>query len=166
MSDLTAVDLSGEITEHLNSAYSEGIPLTIGYVDGKGRPHLSIRGSIHVHGPDQLALWVRDNYVGSMTPTRRDASDGGIVAAIATNPEVSVLYRNAKTLTTYVVAGRARVVESQGDRDAVYEDLPAGEQGHSPNREGTAIVIDVDHIVGGSLAPGGVVKSHVEMLRT
>jgi Pyridoxamine 5'-phosphate oxidase len=166
LSDLTAVDLSGEISEHLNSAYSEGIAMTLGYVDGKGRPHLSIRGSIHVHGRDQLALWIRDNYVGSMTPTRRDSSDGGIVAAIESNPEVSVLYRNAKTLTTYVLAGRARIAGDQVERDAIYDDLPAGEQGHSPNREGTAIVVDIDHVVGGSLAPGGVVKSHVEMLRS
>jgi hypothetical protein len=166
LSDLPVIDLSGEIAEHVNSAYSAGIPLTISYVDAKGRPHLSIRGSIHVHGTDQLALWVRDNYVGSMTPTRRDEADGGIVAAIVTNPEVSVLYRNAGTLTTYVLAGRARVVADAADRDAIYEALPVGEQGHSSNREGTAIVVDVDHVVGGSLAPGGVVQSHVEMLRS
>lgn len=165
MSDTKGIDLSGEITEHLNSAYGAGIPLTLGYVDGKGRPHLSIRGSVLVFGPDQLALWVRDNYVGSMTPTRRDAQDAGIVASIAENPEVSVLYRNAAALTTYVVAGRARVVEDAAGRDAIYDVLPAGEQGHSPQREGTAILIDVDHVVGGSLAPGGVVKSHVEMFR-
>lgn len=165
MSIRTAIDLSGEITEHVNSAYSANVPLTISYVDAKSRPHLSIRGSIHVHSRDQLALWIRDNYVGTMTPTRRDSADGGIVAAIATNPEVSVLYRNTGTLTTYVFAGRARIVADAEGRAAIYEALPAGEQGHSPGREGTAIVVDVDHVVGGSLAPGGVVQSHVEMFR-
>jgi hypothetical protein len=37
--------------------------------------------------------------------------------------------------------------------------LPSGE------RTGTPVIIDLDHVIGGSLGDGGVIASHVEMTR-
>ena len=54
-------------------------------------------------------------------------------------------------------------------QDAVFDALSPGERGHDINaageRTGQAVIIDLDHVVGGTLAGGGVVLEHVEMAR-
>jgi hypothetical protein len=163
MEDLPQVDLSGDITERINAAHTEGKDLVLSYVDPDGRPHQSIRGSTHVHRPDQIAVWVRENYVGTMTPTRAPLSNGGFLKAIESNPAVSLIYRNAASRTTYVLSGRARVESDQALRDEIYANMPASEQQHSKDHSGTAVIIDIDHVVGGTLV-NGTPTEKVEMV--
>lgn len=162
MGDLPAVDLSGDIAARVNAAHGEGKNLVLSYVDPDGRPHQSIRGSTHVHRPDQIAIWVREGYVGTMTPTRPPLSNGGFLKAIERNPAVSLIYRDASSMTTYVFSGLARVETDQALRDEIYANMPASEQRHSADRSGTAVIIDIDHVVGGTLV-GGKPSEKVEM---
>lgn len=154
MGDLPPVDLSGEIAERINASHIEGKDLVLSYVDPEGRPHQSIRGSTHVHRRDQIAIWVREDYVGTMTPTRAPLSNGGFLKAIESNPAVSLIYRNATSKTTYVLSGLARIEPGQALRDEIYASMPASEQQHSKDHSGTAVIIDIDHVVGGTLVDG------------
>jgi hypothetical protein len=165
MGEISAVDLSGEITERVNDSHLSGKDLVLSYVDEQGRPHQSIRGSTHVHSRDQIAIWVRESYVGTMTPTRSPKESGGFVRAIASNPQVSLLYRDPESKTTFVFAGRAHVETDEKVREVIYAALPPSEQNHSADHSGTAVVIDIDHVVGGTLVAGAPVGA-VEMARS
>ncbi|WP_214405416.1 pyridoxamine 5'-phosphate oxidase family protein [Pseudonocardia lacus] len=132
------IALTDEIVRRVNSALAERRPLAVTYVDQDGRPHLSLRGSTHVHAPDQLALWVR-------------RAGTGLAGAIASNPALALLYRDADTRTTYVFAGRARVVDDEDVRDAVFRASPAVERDHDPERAGVAVLVDLDSVTGGTV---------------
>jgi hypothetical protein len=175
MSETSTIDISGEIAECLN-AVQPGKITVLSYVDFNGQPHVSVRASVVAHGPDQLALWVRDSYVGTMTPGAKVGAPSstpsstplpsGFLGGIEKNPLVALLYREGRT--TYVFSGRARVEEDEAARDAIFAVIPEGERNHSTAtgvRTGTAVVIDLDSVVGGSLGDGGVIASHVEMSR-
>ena len=99
----SGIALTDEIVQRVNSALADRKPLAVTYVDQEGRPHLSLRGSTHVHAPDQLAIWVRH-------------AGRGLAGAVATNPALALLYRDADTRTTYVFNGRARVVDDEDVR--------------------------------------------------
>jgi hypothetical protein len=176
MSEATAIDLSGDITERLNTVRPGKITV-LTYVDSNGQPHVSVRASVIAYGRDQLALWIRDGYVGTMTPGAKvgaasstpsaTPSPSGFLVGIEKNPLVAILFREG--VTTYVFSGRARVEEGDAAREAIFAAIPEGEQKHSTVtgvRTGTAIVIDLDSVVGGSLGEGGVIASHVEMSRS
>lgn len=172
----SGIDLSGEITERLNNP-NPGKITVLSYVDSGGQPHVSVRASLHVHSPKELALWVREGYVGTMTPGAQigapsnvpaaNPHQSGVLTAIEKNPLVSVLYREGRS--TYVFSGHARVVDDDDVRDQIFASIPPGEQNHSTlpsgERTGTPVIIDLDHVIGGSLGEGGVIASHVEMTR-
>jgi hypothetical protein len=175
MSDTTPIDLSGELTERLNTASPSKVTV-LTYVDSGGQPHISVRGSVVAHGRDQLAFWVREGYVGTMTPGAQVGAGSqmpnptpppsGVLQGIEKNPLIAILYRDGRS--TYVFSGRARIEDDEAARDAIFSAIPQGEQNHSMatgQRTGTAVVIDLDSVIGGSLGDGGVIASHVEMLR-
>jgi hypothetical protein len=129
MSDLSPVDLRGEITDRL-SEINPGKVMILTFVYAAGQPHVSVRASIHAHGPDQLALWVRDGYVGtmtagakagasSMTPTQILAP-GGFLPVIATNPQVAFSIGRYGRPMCSRVARRSR--RTPGERDVVFSD--------------------------------------------
>ena len=176
MSEASAIDLSGDITERLNTVRPGKINV-LSYVDFNGQPHVSVRASVIAYGRDQLALWVRDSYVGTMTPGAKVGAASstpsstplasGFLVGIEKNPLVALLFREG--VTTYVFSGRAHVEEDDAVRDAIFAVIPEGERNHSTAtgvRTGTAVVIDLDSVVGGSLGDGGVIASHVEMSRS
>jgi hypothetical protein len=176
MSEASTIDLSGDITERLNTVRPGKITV-LSYVDSNGQPHVSVRASVIAYGRDQLALWVRDSYVGTMTPGAKVGAasstpnstplPSGFLLGIEKNPLVALLFREG--LTTYVFSGRAHVEEDDAAREAIFAVIPEGERNHSTVtgvRTGTAVVIDLDSVVGGSLGDGGIIASHVEMSRS
>ncbi|OLT09429.1 hypothetical protein BJF78_30665 [Pseudonocardia sp. CNS-139] len=130
------IALTDEIVERVNSAQPSAKPIVVGYVKD-GAPKLSLRGSTHVHSPDQLAIWARKS--------------AGLVEAIAENPAISLLYRDNEGRTTYVFVGRARVASDDETRNAVYDASPEFERDHDPDRNGFAVVIDLDSVTGGTV---------------
>jgi hypothetical protein len=141
------IDLTGVIQERLDSALADGKPIAVSYVDLAGRPHLSLRGSTHVHSPDQLAIWVRK-------------AQGGIAEAVIDNPNVVFLYRNSDTRTTYILSGTARVDDDEAVRWAVYDASPEPERDHDPDHHGVALVVDLERVQGNTV--GG---TRVSMVR-
>jgi hypothetical protein len=128
-----ALEISDHVAQAVNGAYAAGRPIVLSYVNADGYPSLSTRGSTHVHGPQQLALWARN-------------PEGGLQKAIATNPKVGLIAFNMDPFTLVFFTGRARVDASQND--AVWEKTPDGEKGQDPERKGSAVIIDLDSIKG------------------
>jgi hypothetical protein len=134
----SGIVLTDEIVKRVNDALTSGKALTVSYVDRDNRPHLSLRGSTHVHGADQLAIWVRH-------------SEGGLADAIKVNPALGLLYRDAETRTTYVFSGRARIASDEATRKSVFDASPEPERDHDPDRHGVAVVVDLDTVKGGTV---------------
>ena len=128
-----ALEISDHVAQAVNGAYGAGKPIVLSYVNADGYPSLSTRGSTHVHGPQQLAIWARN-------------PEGGLQKAIASNPKVGLIAFNMDPFTLLFFTGRARVDTSQND--AVYDKIPDGEKGQDPDRNGTAVIIDLDSIKG------------------
>jgi len=128
-----ALEISDHVAQAVDGAYGVGRPIILSYVNADGYPSLSTRGSTHVHGPQQLALWARN-------------PEGGLQKAIASDPKVGLIAFNMDPFTLLFFTGRARVDESQND--AVWEKTPEGEKGQDPERKGGAVIIDLDSIKG------------------
>jgi hypothetical protein len=134
----SGIDLTGEVGKRVDSALADRRALAVSYVDADGSPHLSLRGSVHVHEPDRLALWVRH-------------AEGGLAGAVRANPALALLYRDADSRTTYVFNGRARIADDAETRDAVFRASPQAEQDHDPERLGVAVLVDLDSVTGGTV---------------
>lgn len=140
------LDLTGVIATAIDTAAARGHPVTVGYIDDDNRPSLSIRGSAHVHSPEQLAVWAR---------TR----DSGLARAIEERPDVSVLYfasDDAVPKMLLSIHGRARLDPSASAR--VYAKMAESERARDPDAAGVAVIIDVD-TVHGMRAEGPIVQA-------
>ncbi|MBO0693565.1 MAG: pyridoxamine 5'-phosphate oxidase family protein [Acidimicrobiaceae bacterium] len=129
------VDLSGDIAEAINGAAAAGTAIVIGYVDAKGAPSLSFRGSTQVYSKDQIGVWARN-------------PDEGLPANVKERPQVSLLYYNRQTPGPFFLSikGRARVAPEANQH--VYDHMIKGEQDRDPERKGVAILVDVDSVTG------------------
>jgi hypothetical protein len=140
--ETSQVVIPDEVASRVNAARDAGKPITLAYVAPDGFPVVSLRGSVHVHGPGQLALWVRH-------------ADGDLIRAIRVNPKVSLLYRDNDDRTTLVFSGLARVTDDAAERNRIFDESPTGERDHDPERTGAAVVIDLRYLEGGSVGPSG-----------
>lgn len=134
------IDLNGRLAATINEAGARGVPVAVSYVDASGRPHVSPRGTVHVVGTDELALWARSP---------------GLPDALATNPNVALLYQDLAERTFYQFSGRGRRVDDPAVRDRVFESSPPHERAQDPRRAGTAILIALDTVQG--RGPDGIV---------
>lgn len=127
--------LSEEITTAVNNALADGKPILMAYVADDGQPHLSFRGSVHVHSPESLAVWARN-------------PEGGLPNAVGRNPRVTLMYRDAQSRTSYTFYGRATVTTDEATRRRVYDESAEPERNADPDRKGIAIVVDLDRVDG------------------
>lgn len=129
------LDLTTDIAEALDSAAARGRAPVLGYVDEQGNASVSFRGSTHVHGPQQLAIWARKR-------------DEGLASAIARHPQVSVTYfsPDGPGPRHVLLTGTARVEESASD--GVYATMFAAERDYDAERNGVAVIIEVDSVQG------------------
>ncbi|MCC6237158.1 MAG: pyridoxamine 5'-phosphate oxidase family protein [Dehalococcoidia bacterium] len=128
------VQLTDEIKTTLNNARADGFPVLVASVDATGQPSVSIRGSLHVHSDNQLAIWIRN-------------ADGGILKSVAVNPLIAMWYRNTSSNVAYLIHGEAKRDDSEAIRQQVYDSSPEGERNMDPEKKGTALVIDVVRII-------------------
>jgi hypothetical protein len=126
----------------INNALANQTPVVVTYVDEMGRPHTSLRGSVCVFSPTELAIWIRH-------------ADGGLPQAIVNNPNVSLLYNDRRAGATVVVMGRAHIAKDEDSRRKVFELGPEVEQTHDPHRHGVAVIIEVTRLQGGPGAGRG-----------
>jgi hypothetical protein len=119
----------------INGALANGTPLCVAYVNEKGEPVQSLRGSVMVWGDNQLAAWLRNE-------------DGGLASSLAKNPNVSMLYRDSKLRSTITVKGLGHIEQDEAIKQKVWEMSPEVEQMHTPQRQGACLIIDIKEIRG------------------
>jgi predicted pyridoxine 5'-phosphate oxidase superfamily flavin-nucleotide-binding protein len=134
------IKLTAEIRDAVNGALANGTPVVVAYVDERGQPRLSFRGSTQVYGDDQLAIWVRN-------------PAGGLPQALTTNPRVTLLYRNPQPRMLLTFEGQGRIDPADATRQTVYEQAPEPERNADPERKGVALLIDLDRVTG--ITPSG-----------
>jgi hypothetical protein len=132
---MAELHLTGEVAEAVDGAAERGPALVLGYVADDGTASLSFRGSTQVLSDDQLAVWARK-------------PKEGLAQAIVARPHVSLIYFSRGTPGPFYLSikGRARLAPELND--VVYERMIAGERAQDPERQGVAIVIDVDVVDG------------------
>jgi uncharacterized pyridoxamine 5'-phosphate oxidase family protein len=130
--------LTEEMRTRLASALTDGCPVVVATVDGDGQPKLSYYGSTHVHADDQLAIWVRN-------------PEGGTLRRIEANPRMTLLYRNPVEKVRWIFEGRARRVDDEAERDRIYDETPELERLMDADRNGVAVVVDLDAVTGRDL---------------
>jgi len=131
-----ALDLSGEIATAIDGAALRGATLALAYVRDDLSPAVSFRGSTQVHGPTELALWARKR-------------DTGLAAAISEHPRVSLVYYGGPDGPGPMflsIEGRARVAPEINDE--VWAAMIEGERKQDPERNGVAVLIEVETVAG------------------
>jgi hypothetical protein len=129
-----SIELSDEISGHVNGALAAGHPMIVATVDADGTPKLSFRGSIQALSGDQLGFWARN-------------AEGTTLASIRANPNVALMFRNPTGPVILQFYGRAR--EATGaERDRVFDLSPEIERKQDPERKGVGLVIDLDRVEG------------------
>ncbi|MSQ09695.1 MAG: hypothetical protein EXR52_01630 [Dehalococcoidia bacterium] len=129
--------LPDNVKAMVNDALRNGTPMICAYTDEEGRPSLSMRGSVVAWSDTELAIWVR-------------SPEGGIVKAMGSNNNVSLLYRDQKNRSTLIFQGKGRIATDQETRDRLFEMTPEVEQNHVPDRTGAALIIALDRAMGGT----------------
>jgi hypothetical protein len=135
---ITELKLSSALKETINTALAHGRMMSVAYVSPEGRPERSFRGSVQAFSDTQLAIWVRN-------------PAGGIIQAVATgHPHIALLYgelaAQSKAFVTF--RGRGRVDSAEPVRRKVYDDSPEGERNLDKERNGVALIIDLDSVDG------------------
>ena len=118
-----ALDLTGEIATAIDGAALRGATLALAYVRDDLSPSVSFRGSTHVHGPTELALWARKR-------------DSGLVTAITERPRVSLVYYGGPDGPGPMflsIEGRARVAPEINDE--VWAAIIDGERRAGPRAQ-------------------------------
>jgi hypothetical protein len=144
----TELKLSSALKETINTALAHGRMMSVAYVSPEGRPELSFRGSVHSFSDTQLAIWVRN-------------PAGGIIRAVAAGrPHIALLYgelgAQSKAFVTF--RGRGHVEPSDSVRRKVYDASPEGERNLDKDRNGVALIIDLDSVAG--FFGGNALKMH------
>jgi hypothetical protein len=130
------LDLTGDISKAIDGAALRGKTAVLGYVGDDDYAALSFRGSLQVHSATQLAFWSRK-------------ADGGVIAVIAKDPRVSVLYYGgADSPGPLFLSFHGLAHVDPAANDAVYGGMIDGERGQDPDRAGVAVVIDVQTVQG------------------
>jgi hypothetical protein len=135
---ITELKLSAALKETVNTALAHGRMMSVAYVSPEGRPELSFRGSVQAFSDTQLAIWVRN-------------PAGGIIQAVATgHPHIALLYgelaAQSKAFVTF--RGRGHLESSESVRRKVYDDSHEGERNLDKDRNGVALIVDLDSVDG------------------
>jgi hypothetical protein len=131
--------LTDEIKALVNGSLDNNAPMVLGYVDAAGKPSLSLRGSMVAISDTQLAFWSRN-------------PKGGAVKATASNPAMTVLYRDTPNRINLLFQGKGRVATDEATRNRTFELMPQIEKDHDEPRRGACIVIELDSVNGATFA--------------
>jgi general stress protein 26 len=116
----------------VDPALANGCPCILATVSGSGEPDIGYKGSVMIFDDESLAYWER---------TRRQH-----LKNVQENPNVIVLFRDAKTKVGLRFHGKAEIHE----KDAIWEQVMArtvkDELDKDPERKGAAVVIKLDKV--------------------
>ena len=126
------IQFTEEMREAINNALSNGTPCIVATASSAGEPNLGFKGSVMALDDSRLAYWER---------SRRT-----ILEHIEENPKVVVMYRDPATRQAWRFYGDATVHRDGSVREEVMARVVQPELDRDPEREGLAIVIDVERI--------------------
>lgn len=130
------IRISEALIRIIDTAEERELPMVFAYIDENKGIRQTFRGSIHVHGEQQLAFWNRD-------------PKGGFIRALAAGHDsVSMTYRERDTPRLLQFYGRARLVEDEDEKTRVWGGSPELERNLVHGRNGVAVVIDLDRVQG------------------
>jgi len=121
-----------QMKELVNNALANGCPCILATVSGSGEPDIGYKGSMMVFDDQSLAYWER---------TRRQHLQN-----VKENPNVIVLFRDAKTRAAWRFHGTATVHEDGPVREQVMARTVKEELEKDPERKGAAVVIQLNKI--------------------
>jgi len=129
------VNLTGEIVTAIDGAVLRGHPLAVAFVRDDASASVTFRGGTYVYNSTQLAIWVRKR-------------DSGLAAAIAERPRVSLVFveMDGPGARYLAIEGRARVAPELDQE--VYDTIAEPERQQDPDRNGVAVIVDVDSVAG------------------
>jgi hypothetical protein len=127
--------LSQELKDIVNNSLAQRHPMVVAYVDERGAPVLSFRGSIQAFSDTQLAFWAR--------PESR------LIECVKKNPHVALIYRNEDTHEGFQFQGRGRIAVDEVETRRVFDSSPAIEQERDMAQLGVAVIVDLDSVEGG-----------------
>jgi hypothetical protein len=131
-----AIDLNGKIKSALNGAYARGFPVSVAYVDGDGKPHVSLRGSVQVVSSTEIGLWARKR-------------DDGLVRAIEANPNVALLFfGNLPDGSRLRAAFNGRARSDPARNREIYDAMGEVEQNYDPDAKGVAVIVAIETVAG------------------
>jgi hypothetical protein len=129
------IELTEDMQQALNNSLEDDRPVVFASVGPDGQPRLGFVGSIHVHSADQLAVWLRK-------------TDSFSASNIRTNPKLAFLYRNPDKRQSWQFQGQARIIDDDPAlRERVYSEIPDREKQFDLEKQGHAVVIDLDRII-------------------
>jgi hypothetical protein len=133
MPDPVNLNEPAAIAAALNGAALRGRPVAVAHVRADGSPSLTFRGSAYVRSSTEVAMWARKR-------------DSGLATAIADHPRVSLaLFEPEGPGARYVaIEGRARVTPDLNDE--VYGAIIEREQQQDAERNGVAVIVEVDSV--------------------
>jgi len=131
----TSLRLSQELKDIVNNSLANRHPMVVAYVDERGAPVLSFRGSVQAFSDTQLAFWAR--------PESR------LIECVKNNPYVALIYRNEDTHEGFQFQGRGRIAVDDAEARKVYDSAPAIEQERDMAQLGVAVIVDLDSVEGG-----------------
>jgi predicted pyridoxine 5'-phosphate oxidase superfamily flavin-nucleotide-binding protein len=129
------IQLDDQMADAVNSAVADGTPCLIGTASASGMPNISYRGSVMVLDRERLAFWER--------------AKGGSLSNLEENPQIEVFYRNRDRGLAWRFYGRATIHESGDLREQVMNRVIEAELRQDPERQGIAVVIEVDRVANG-----------------
>lgn len=130
------IELPEAIVNDVNAALMSGHPMTVSAVTPDGLPNVSFRGSTQVFSSSALAMWVRNPETSSL------------IASIAAQPTVVLVYNNFAEYRFYLFTGQASVRDDEATRKQVFETSAEAEQERDPERTGVAVVIELQSVSG------------------
>ena len=127
------IELTDEMAEHVNGARVKNKTCLFGTASADGWPSIGFRGSMMVFDKQHLAYW------------ERSKKDG--LAHIQENPKVLVWYRDPEDrAAAWKFYGRT-IIHEEGDvRDQVWERVVDVEKGADPEKQGIAVLIEIDRV--------------------
>ena len=126
------IKLTDEMRNMINPALANGCPCILASVSANGEPDIGYKGSMMVFDDECLAYWER---------TRRQHMKN-----VQENPNVVVLFRDAKTRVGLRFHGKAEMHEQGALRDQVMEKTVKDELDKDPERKGAAVIIRLEKV--------------------
>jgi hypothetical protein len=136
-SEKLPVKIPDDLKEKIATASDRWRQVVVSYATGDGKMHIGLRGSAYVYSDDQIALWARE-----------DGGSLGIALAEGTPHEIALLFFDPEVGAYYEFYGRGSAASSEEVRNDVYETMHEWEKNHSWDRQGVAVIVDVDRVRG------------------